>query len=131
MVCSISVGAADHRVKLACGGTGGQVHAELVQQRGVPLGRAGRPRWASVRCRRGTGRRLSGTLGGGLQGLRGDPGGAQHLAGGGFGVEHEGQEKVLGIDVGRAEGAGHLVGIQQGALGRWRQGGSGFEVPRP
>jgi hypothetical protein len=62
-----------------------------------------------------------GLEGAGLQGLGGDAGLGQHPGGRGVLVHHEGEEQVLRVDVGGAEGARDLVGIQQGALGGRRE----------
>ena len=52
--------------------------------------------------------------------LGGDAGARQHLAGGGVLPEHEREEEVLGVDVGRAGRARDLVRVEQRAAGARR-----------
>ena len=69
-----------------------------------------------------------GRLGTGLQCSLGDACLGEDPTGGHLLVEHEGEEHVFGIDVGRPEGSRHLVGVEQGALGRTGQRGRGIRL---
>ncbi len=94
----------------------GEVGAERVEHRrsGALLPLCG----CGGRC--ADGRRLPH---GGGQGVGRHAGGLQHLPGGGVLRDHECEEDVLGVDVGRAGGAGDLVRVEQRALGGRRDGG--------
>ncbi len=104
--------APDHRVDPPLPGQGGEVTAVLVQRRGARRGpRALRARWGGLRRLR--------LAGGGV------PGGVQDVPGGRVGVGGQGAEHMLGADVAGAARAGHLVGVEQGALDGGGQGQRG------
>ena len=60
-----------------------------------------------------------------LQGCLCHPGLSEDASGRHLLIEHEGEEDVLRIDVGRPEGTCHLVGVEQGPLGGTGQRGCG------
>ena len=105
----------DHRVDLALPGEGGQVAAELVQRRragglAAARGPGGCPPVAADCSVSGVTCSASRT---------GRPGAA---------VERQREQQMFGADVGRPQGAGDLVRVEQGALGGRRQ--LGRHVPR-
>ena len=104
--------AADDRVQPALGGLRREVMTVLVQHGR----RRGLPRLRLRRLLRRPG--LCGLGGGLLERLRGHARTLQQLPRVRVLVEDERDEDVLRVDVGRAEPAGHLVGVQQRLLGR-------------
>ena len=114
-------GAADHGVELALARTRGEIEAELVEHRRLGGSLRGRPLLVRRRAR---GHGLAQTLG---QGLGGDAGAGEDLARGGVLPEHEREEHVLRLDVGRTRRARHLVGVEQRAAGA-RGDGRGLDV---
>ena len=115
------VDASDHRVELAVLGEGGEVGAELVEHRGLGCRGAAACGIRHALCAlsaRGDG--LAHAL---REGLGGDAGARQHLAGGGILPQHEREEEVLGVDVRRAGRARDLVRVEQRAAGARRDRG--------
>ena len=127
------VDASDHRVELAVLGEGGEVGAELVEHRGVALRRSSR-RVSAVSRPVLVGTGVDGLAHALREGLGGDAGARQHLAGGGILPQHEREEEVLGVDVRRAGRARDLVRVEQRAAGARRDRGrvdvSGLRMPR-
>ena len=95
------VGPAHDGVELPGPGRGGEVLAELVERRGLrrPVGRGGGPRGRPLRRAPGCG-----------------PGPGEQAPGRRLRVGRDGQQHVVGADVGRPERAGHLVPVEQRPL---------------
>ncbi len=103
------VGTADDRVERAFACPRGEVRAETVEHRR-------RRRSHSVFRRLGVARHgLTNFLG---QRLRGHAGAREDLPRGSVLREHEGEEQVLGVDIGRSGRARHLVGVEERSLHR-------------
>ncbi|CAH0323479.1 hypothetical protein SRABI128_05008 [Microbacterium sp. Bi128] len=103
------VGTADHGVEASLVGEGREIRAEAVEVRGLGC-RLGRTR-DLVAAHDGLAHALGQRLGGDTR-LRED------LPGGGVLCEDQREEQVVGVDVGRARGAGDLEGVEQRALHR-------------
>ena len=100
------LGASDHRVEFTVGCQCREVRAETLEHGLLRLARSGTA--LRVACLGGFGSGLQPFL---CHARLGEDAACWHLV-----VEHEGEEQVLRVDVGRTERPCHLVGVEERAL---------------